>query len=509
MFIKNLLNSKLKLSIFALIIIVLGILVFRFISNNSAVVEEEKTLRKVEISSVYDLSTGSIPLDLVGTVESQSEAIIRSESQGEVKRVNVRVNDDVFAGQILAEIKNSSQYAEVQRAQAVLDSTNASLSKVQGNSSENVDLIRNLIRNAFNTVRDVVLIKTDQFIEDSDTRDPDLSFSVSRFEYKETVEDKRVVVGGILEEWEEKISDLSKLNSISELEDLILYSQEQLVFIEEYLSDTTLALNFSRISGNVSQSTLDKYKSDVSSARNSINSTISSLITTYNSLRSQINFENKGEDVLVAEASVKQSEASLLSAQINLEKTIFRSPITGKVNFISIGQGDIVNNLQEIAQVIGSGELEIVSYITQDEKENVRENDQVLIALNQNGSKSITGVIERIAPAINPNTQKVEVRIKPDTDEGLVNGQTVNLEIIRELQQENIFVISLPIESIKISAEENFVFRVNDENKLEKIIVEIGNVVGEKIIINSGITAEDFIVVDARGLKEGQEINLK
>ena len=68
--------------------------------------------------------------------------------------------------------------------------------------------------------------------------------------------------------------------------------------------------------------------------------------------------------------------------------------------------------------------------------------------------------------------------------------------------------IILPISTIKIEANRTVVFIVED-NVLVAIPVKTGSILGGSIVIDEGITLDMSIVLDARGLKEGNKINSK
>jgi multidrug efflux pump subunit AcrA (membrane-fusion protein) len=119
------------------------------------------------------------------------------------------------------------------------------------------------------------------------------------------------------------------------------------------------------------------------------------------------------------------------------------------------------------------------------------------------------GEVKNIAPAIDAQTKKIKVEINvKSSDFNLTNGQSVALFIERDNQddQKEITEFSIPISALKIGSDDIAVFTVDEENKLVSHPVTMGPILGEKIIIKEGLTADMEIVVDARGLKKGETV---
>jgi len=504
--IKNTLFINKKRKIISSAVIVLAIIVLgRTVFGEKALEQAQlqKTDPKVEVARVYDIASQNLTLPLVGTVESQSEAVIRTEATGEISATYKKIGDSVYSGEKIAEIKNASQRADLLRAQGILDGARANLSKIQGNSVENTSLILNSIKNSYSVSDDAVRGKTDQFFENPDKTYAKILFLFDDYYLKESINKQRIELEFILDDWSEEVSTLSSSNkSTQEISDALLRAKTNLETVQQYLNDVARAVNAFEPVITVSQSTIDRYKSDVSIARSNVNNIYSSLLSSYNSLSSQIGGDVKGQDVLSAEAQVTQARAGVLSAQAQLEKTIIRSPISGRVNVISIQRGDFVSNFQEVVQVVGSGEVEIIAYINEEDRDTVQIGTEVSI------DGKFTGKVARIAPAINYDTQKIEVRIIPENGAKLSDGASVSVIVKREVEQnsDDTLVITVPIAAVRISAEESYVFKISEDDTLEKIIVKTGKVLGDRVVIEEGLDLEEIILIDARGRKAGEVV---
>lgn len=490
--------------------VVAGIMIFVigrivFLQADEMTQEVTQAQRSVSVVSVFDLANDRLPLPVVGRVESQSEAIIRTEVSGEIARVTKSFGDRVRAGEVIAEMNNSAQRAEVLRAQGGLQAAQASLLKLESGSDESKTLIRESVRSAYTTADDAVRNKADQLITDANTRTPDITVASSDYFVRQEAERKRADLNSMFDEW---TRSLASLNTISNTEALVVYvlsAQSNLEQVRDFLDDMAVIVAGYEPNDNLSQGTIDKWRSDISVARSSVNSSLNALISSYNSLSSQIaSTTGGGEDLLAAQAQVTQAEAGVLAAQAQLEKTIIRSPISGEVNQIDVKQGDFVNAFQEVAVVANNSALEIITYINEEDRKVIQVGSQAQV------EGGYEGVVTRISPAVNRQTGKIEVAIGVDQADTLTNGQSVSVDIERtgtNASQDG--VITIPITALKITATGNFVFTVDAQQTLVAKPVNTGAIIGEKIIITDGLVPTDQIVLDARGLSTGEQVTIE
>jgi RND family efflux transporter MFP subunit len=214
-----------------------------------------------------------------------------------------------------------------------------------------------------------------------------------------------------------------------------------------------------------------------------------------------------------SDATVKIAQGSYYSALARLSKTIVRSPITGTINSMDVKTGDYLTPSQQIAVVSNNGALEVTTYISSEDAKRVNVGGEA--TLNQN----ISAVVTRVASAIDPRTRKIEVKLGIKNDnKTLINGQSVKVEIKGLDFAKNIKpkvntvtsqALKVFLSSVKITPRGNFVFTINEDFTLKAVNVELGRIVNDMVEIRTGLNAEDRIVKDARGLKEGNKVEIK
>ncbi len=497
------------------VVVLLGIGGYQIFHSKGQVLDDfSQNEHQVTTASVLELASKRSPLPLIGTVTSVSEATIRAEGSGEIVSVYHKLGDFVPAGGIIAEIENSRERAGVAQAEALLKSAEASagISLISGLNQADiltqakVNTINTLL-SAYDSVDDGIRTKIDPMFSDASLSDPKFLILISNNQLLLNINFERLKTGDI---WKAETSRRNSITVTSDLQKEINQADTELRYVKALADDIALGLNQSAQSQTIPQATIDAYKVTVTGVRTSLSASLASLSAAKDNLtakQAQYDIAQKqsgaGQET-TSNAAVEQAQASLQLAEVNLEKTIIRSPISGTLNSFSLERGDFVTSFQEVAVVSNNGALEIRAYITEGDAREIAVGAATLI------NDGISGVVTRVAPALDPNTKKIEVRIGITGDaKNLVNGESIQVAIERKAPVETArALISLPISAIKIATEGPEVFTI-EGGVLKGNPVTTGALLGESIVILNGVTGEMVIVTDARGLKAGDTVTIK
>lgn len=463
----------------------------------------------VSIAAVKDLSLNGGSLSLVGEVQSETQSTVRTEASGQVLYVRFELGDFVSAGAVIAELENSRERAALAQTEAALQSARAQLLKTEAGSTREIQDVRtdaiNEYRSAFTLASDAIFNKTDSFFAGARTSDPKLNIQPFG---KFSLEDERAEINDILSLWESAL--LSRTDSENPVF-LLESAQSNLLTIKSFLDELATIVNRQTPSGTRTQTTIDTEKAGLFTARTNVDNALSSVTASLDTLAATdtAGAGGTGEqeaDVAVARAAVAQAEANVAVSRAALEKTILRAPISGSINSLSIETGDFVNNTEPVASIANNRALEIRAFVGESDDQNI------VIGLPVTIDGGYDGVITNVAPALNPDTKKREIRIGvEDTEANLVNGSSVRFSISRAVETEEkngeAKALRVPLSAVKFSTGETFLFSVSPENILIVHPVEIGRVVGSSVEV-SGIEPTLFIVTDARGLNGGEEVEV-
>ena len=487
----------------------------------------------VEVRSVAELSSNAVPFSIVGAVQSKSEATVRAEKSGQVVAVYKALGEAIVAGEVAAELEHGSESAALLQAQGSMEAAQANLDKITGGvRSEQRDILGanvdsakaalasarssavNALLSAYAAADNAIRGTADTMFSNPESQTPHFNISSPNSQLTLKIENQRVMLALTLTREAKNASEISvESNLVAELN----ATESELRNVRGFLDDIVTDLNQAIASQQYSVSAISTYQANATAARTSITSSLAAIASAKQALETnasalevaQKNLEQgitggQSEDVAASRAALKQAQGAVAAVKANLEKAIIRAPISGTINSFSLKRGDYVQATSPVLTVANNGALEILAYVT--------ESDARDIAVGSRASLEggATGVVTHIAPAIDPQTKKIEVRIGVnDPQKTLVNGQSVLVSLARTTRVSDASRISVPISAIKVGSESNVVFTVDEKGMLVAHIITLGALLGDRVVISEGLTPEMKIVTDARGLREGQSVQLK
>ncbi len=477
--------KQVAMGIAAAVVLIGGI---SFLHSLGKVDEGQNELRTVTLASAGSLSGTGDGASVIGTVRSIAEAQILAESGGTVRSVRTQQGAGVPAGFVIAELENASQRATVLQAEGAYDAAVAAR-----NSVSPVDAAlgaRNTYQSAFSAIEYALENQVDSFYGTPGPYGPNFTLGEGRFS-QSYFPSKRAELDRMIDAWRVNLASAASRDPEQLLGEAIATANAA----NELLSSIAEVTNASGSNASATQ------VANLASARATISAQASALASAREAYRSK----NVGSSASV-DASVKQALGSLRGAQAQLEKTLIRAPLAGTVNFLPIRVGDYVTAYTHVATVAQNGALEVVTYVSEDEREQLSAGEKVTI------NENVPGVITRVAPALDPTTRQIEVHVAVTGDAtGLVNGQSVRVQL------PNTDVVAtgavagplmLPLASVKLRANDRVVFTVDTEGRIVGNPVTIGAVHGDRIEVLSGVSSDMRIVTDARGLAEGEKVRI-
>jgi RND family efflux transporter MFP subunit len=485
-------------------------------SGTDEMLEEAKSLPEVTLSTAQGFAGGD-SLSLLGNVRAATEAAVTTERAGRVVRVNVTLGQTVSAGQVLATLENAAESAAVVQAEGTYDAAVAAKAQAEAadrrdslgvNESQNTLLSAqnaavNAYKSAYTTVNGIVLNNIDTFFTSPNTQIPGLR--IDGFGQTSYLNNERVQYQTLLQQWQVAANSLSvndNLNAaIGEAESNV---DRTIAIVDTFI---TLFNRQGAASGRYSDAELQSLSTNFTTLRASLINTKSSLeaaevgLQTAKDTGARADVSTSVSSVPAAEAQIKQALGSLRSAQANYAKTILRTPISGTINSLNIKQGDFVNSFVQVAEVANNNALEIVTFVSDKERDVLSVGDTVII------ENQYEGRVSQIAPAIDSATRKTEVRIATENT-NIKNGETVTIskEVAATSTQNSAVVI--PLTAVKFEIEDGFVFDVVDGELVQKA-VSLGTIRGNSVEITEGLSSTDTFVVDARGLLPGTKVTIK
>ncbi len=124
--------------------------------------------------------------------------------------------------------------------------------------------------------------------------------------------------------------------------------------------------------------------------------------------------EDARKEESVAEASLRQAEATLALARLQLSRTEVKSPLTGTVvkRLVSVGEQVDGTAAQPIFEVADLSEVELIGSVPSIHLSKLRVNQKLTLTSEAFPGNTLSGRIVAISPAVDPATNAGAVRIR-------------------------------------------------------------------------------------------------
>ena len=450
-------------------------------------------------------------VSVTGRGESAESIDLAFEKGGKIARVSADVGDKVFSGQILVALENSELVAQLAEAEANQKAETAKLDELKlGSRPEEIQIqeakvedarqdLVDALQDAYTKSDDAVRNKVDQFFINIQSSAPKINFSSNNLSLQSDAEQMRAALVPVLAAWSKSLAGI-----FSDLENIKNYDSEgkkNLAQVRAFLETIALVLNNTDAGGQLTQAKLDSYRSDVSTARTSINNAVNALSSAeYNFLiqERQLVLDLAGataEQLLAQEAKVEQAAAKVDGINAQIEKTLLRSPINGTVTKQDAKRGSITAANVILASVISESEFEIKVKIPEVDIVKVKLGNAAKITLDAYGNEII---FEAKVVSLDPAETIVEgVATYGATlqflkkDERIRSGMTANIDI---LTAERNGVIIVPQRAVFTDQGDKFV-RILKNNSEEDVRVETGLRGSDgNVEIISGVSEGDVVI---------------
>ena len=506
-------------------------LIWLLVSGGEDAPTAPAALKTVTVATVSELSGDGSTLTVVGDLRAASQADLRMERAGRGTGIYAKSGDRVAAGAVIAEIENASERARVLSAQGSLQGAQAALAKLlagdrpEDRASTEADLKSaeqslsqaklsavTAFRQGYANAQSAIESNVDSLFRDAESVDPKFFPSTKEYETSQRIEAERVAIGEMLSKWE---AEISQIDTKDDLTAVLANGQERLDRINNFLNTISSAVA-AQAELQVSRSTIDAQQSVVASARASVNAGLSGLASSRTALAAAssaaakaeagVEIDDAGartEDIAAERAKVTQAQGALAAAVADLNATRIRAPFAGIVSSLSLSLGGFTEAQKPAATIVSeNGDAWVIeTYVSPEDRSRIEEGAQATI------SDVATGTVATIAPGVDPATQKVRVDINLSSKpESLAPGQTVRASIQTTATSTGELSVAIPLSALKLTPDSAFVFTVNAENILVARPVVVGTVSGDRAIIESGLSPEVEILVDARGRREGETV---
>lgn len=220
-------------------------------------------------------------------------------------------------------------------------------------------------------------------------------------------------------------------------------------------------------------------------------------------------------NLAAAQAAVKQAQANLDLAKINVGYTTIKAPISGYIGKALVTEGNFVtSSSQTLARIVQTNPIRIVYSV----------NDKDFVDVRQNAGDGQTSDL-RDSEIVLPNGQKLSLKPQSRFTDNEVNTDTATVAVYDEYDNSNrlltpgnyvqvLLSTSAPLDAVVIpqaaiaqDAQGVYVMVVGDDDIAEQRRIVLGDLAGDKQIVKQGLKAgENVIVQGITKVQSGQKV---
>ncbi|OGZ19379.1 MAG: hypothetical protein A2494_01310 [Candidatus Lloydbacteria bacterium RIFOXYC12_FULL_46_25] len=467
-----------------------------------------------------------------GKVESPTKIDLRFKGSGKLVLLDARVGAKVSAGKLLAKQDTTQLDVQVKEMQAGIDLQKAKLSQLlNGSSPEDVSISETAVLNAEQSVLDAkrnlidkisgvyarsddaVRAKSDQLFDNPKTSTPQLIFNFPYdMQLEADVEGERVLIESMLNTWSESLDSISVESDLVSASTLANKNTAQ---VKAFLANEALIVNVLTSNTKITQATIDKWKTDISSARTNVDTAVSSLLLAEENLRTKESLLKtakvqlalktapvRSSDIAVYQAQITQAEASLEKIEVQRKDMMIYAPVSSVITSVRGEVGEMVGPDVNIVSLASGGALQIKLNVVEDKIVNVRIGQHARITFDAIEDQEFGGKVVAIDPAetIIGGAVYYQATVQfNDVDERIRSGMTANVWINTATSKDTLFV---PASAVQDKNGKKIVQVLEGENVVQReVVTGIENDKGV-IEILSGISVGEQIILGAEKKKK-------
>lgn len=195
----------------------------------------------------------------------------------------------------------------------------------------------------------------------------------------------------------------------------------------------------------------------------------------------------------VAAATLAQTQAGLLAAQADRSYAAIASPIDGFVVSRQLGDGDMAMPGTPVAIVEGRGRLVFRFAVSQAQAAAFSPGARVPILLDGREDRPVVGQVRSLTPAADPATRRFGVEVTLPGDTAVRSGMFGRVRLPGESARPVAGVLA-PTSAIVERGGLTGVFVVGPDQRVNFRWVRLGDQVGERTLVTSGLAAGERIL---------------
>lgn len=208
-----------------------------------------------------------------------------------------------------------------------------------------------------------------------------------------------------------------------------------------------------------------------------------------------------------ARARAEAAQAVLDAQQLRGRQTQVLAPDSGVISARTATVGAVVAAGTELFRMVRKGRLEWRAEVTSAELGRITTGTTAVIRPASGGE--LRGRVRMIAPTVDPQTRSALVYVDLPASAGKDAPAKAGMFARGEFNLGTSEALTVPQRAIVVRDGFNFVFQLDANNRVSQVKVQTGRLVGDRVEVVSGLTADARIVVDGAGfLNDGDVVRI-
>lgn len=209
-----------------------------------------------------------------------------------------------------------------------------------------------------------------------------------------------------------------------------------------------------------------------------------------------------------ARARVEAARAQLQAQQVRLGQSAVHAPDDGVISARAATVGAVVNNGTELFRLIRKGRLEWRAEVTSAELGRITPGTRAIVTA-PSGAR-LEGRVRMIGPTVDPQSRIALVYVDVNPLPGPASGSARAGMFARgEFDLGAAPALTLPQQAVVVREGFSYVFRVNPDNRVSQVKVQIGRIADDRLQVLSGITSDMRVVASGGGfLNDGDLVRV-
>lgn len=207
----------------------------------------------------------------------------------------------------------------------------------------------------------------------------------------------------------------------------------------------------------------------------------------------------------VAQSQVKQAEATYDSVKKQYDDMTVRSEIDGEVGIVKVEVGRNAGNGQTPVMTVSDYRKIILDIpITEENLNRINKDSKCEVKFDTLEDRLFSGKILGTSSSPDPQTGLYQVRVEIENSSKLIKpGMHASVKIYDKVQNN---VISIAIDTAIKENENYYAFVLKSDNTVEKRKITIADDNGERLIVSSGLSVGETIVVKGQDYLDDKEL---